>query len=264
MPLDPDETVVDKDERTISAPVGGFTAFTVLAYTRPATFSASNLRITPEQVDIGEEVTIRALITNSGDLKGSHLVELKIDDITVASRKVTLAGRASQEVSFTITARAAGTFRVAVNGLTGSFVVREAVPPPPVKPAAFIVSELIISPEKVNVGETVRITVTVTNVGEASGSHEVVFLIDDQKVFSREVTLAGGESTEVSFTTTGEAAGTYTVTVDGLRGTFTVETVPPVVPPVKPVNWPLIIGIVAGVIIIGVAVWLIIRRRRSR
>jgi subtilase family serine protease len=258
------DSMVDPVSNTISAKVSHFTAFTVLAHTGPAAFVASNLRITPAQVDIGQEVAIKAVVANTGDLRGSHLVALKIDGVTVASREVTLAGRASQEVSFTITTRAAGTYQVTVDGLTGTFVVREVVPPPPVKPAAFIVSDLAISPDRVNVGETVRITVTVTNVGETGGSHEVVFMIDGKKVFSTEVTLAGGESREASFATVAEAPGTYSVTVDGLTGTFTVETVPPVKPPVKPVvNWPLIIGIVAGVVIIAVAIWLIIRRRRG-
>jgi len=91
------------------------------------------------------------------------------------------------------------------------------------------------------------------------------------------MTLAAGESEDVSFTAYKEDAGIYTVTVDGLSSSFTVVAppplpspeVPPEVPPpaapseVKPqTNWPMIGGIIAGVVggAVGGAIWY--RRRR--
>lgn len=59
-------------------------------------------------------------------------------------------------------------------------------------------------------------------------------------------------------------AGTYSVDVDGLTGSFTVKEKPvvPVVP--KPVNWPLIGGIIAAVVIAGLVVFFLVRRRTGQ
>lgn len=89
---------------------------------RPAEFEVSDLEITPEEVEEGEEVTITATVTNIGEEEGSHTVELKIDGEVVDSEAVTLAGGASAMISFEVT-RSAGTYQVEVDGLTGSFTV---------------------------------------------------------------------------------------------------------------------------------------------
>jgi len=100
-----------------------------------AAFATSNLSISPSEVDIGETVTISVLVRNTGDASGSYQVTLKIDGKVEATREVTLDAGAA-------------TYSVDINGLTGSFNVREKptlapsppqevlpeVVPPPVKP----------------------------------------------------------------------------------------------------------------------------------
>ena len=80
-------------------------------------------------------------------------------------------------------------------------------------------------------------------------------------VATRDVTLAGGASQKVTFITVKDVAGTYQVEVDGLTESFTVKPPPP--EPPKPINWWLIGGIIAGVIIIGVTISLVVRRREA-
>jgi hypothetical protein len=118
------DSVVDPVTNTITARVSRFSAFAVLAYTRPAVFTASDLTITPKEVAIGETVTISILVTNTGDLTGSYGVTLKIDNVAVDTENVTLAGRASQRVTFTVTEDVAGTYAVNVHGLLGTFIVK--------------------------------------------------------------------------------------------------------------------------------------------
>jgi hypothetical protein len=229
--------------------------------------------VTPAEVDIGKSVTISVLVANTGGLTGSYEVTLKIAYVAVATKRVTLAGGASQRVSFTTTKGVAGTYSVGVSGLTGSFTVKEEVIPPVVQPvvppvpAAFSIGSLVISPFEVDVGKSVTIGVLVTNTGDLSGSYEVTLKIDNVVVATKEVTLAGGTSQQVTFTTTGDIAGTYSVDVNGLTETFTVEgeVIPPVVPPAVPkaINWRLIGGIIAGVIAISVVVWQAIVPRRA-
>jgi len=105
-------------------------------------------------------------------------------------------------------------------------VVTVVTPP---APAAFSVSSLSVLPAEIEPGETVTITVSVANTGGESGSYTVILKIDEVKEAEETVTVAAGGSKTVSFSVTREEADTYTVTVDGLSGSFTV--VPVVVPP---------------------------------
>lgn len=92
-----------------------------------------------------------------------------------------------------------------------------------VTPAAFSVSYLSIGPRlEVEAGDTVAITVLVANTGGKSGSYTVVLKIDGVKEAEETVTVAAGESQDVSFSVTREEAGSYAVTVDGLSGSFTI------------------------------------------
>ncbi len=252
---------VDPVTHTITVPVSHFTAFTILAYTRPATFTTSALTVTPAEVNVGETVTISTLVTNTGDLSGSYIVVLKVSNVIETSESVFLAGGASQTVTFTISRDIAGTYTVTVDGLAGAFTVKKAL-----VPAGFSTSALTVTPAEVNVGETVTISVLVANAGDLSGSYEVTLKINNVTEATNDVTLAGGASQTVAFTTSRSVAGTYTVTVDGLAGIFTVKTpiTPPIIPP-KPVDWALIGSIIAGaIIIIGLIVWLLVRRRTAQ
>ncbi len=239
---------VNPETNTITAPVSHFTTFTILAYTGPATFVASELSITPAEVDIGEEVTITTLITNTGELAGSYKLTLRIDNAVVATREVTLEGGASEEVTFTAAKDVAGIYAVTVDGLSGTFVVRG--------PTTFATSELSITPAEVDIGEEVTITTLITNTGELAGSYKLTLRIDNAVVATREVTLESGASEEVTFTIVRHTAGTCAVTVDGLSGTFVVRTPP------KPINWWLPGGIITACIVLVAIIYLAVIRRR--
>ena len=94
---------------------------------KPAAFTTSALTITPAEVNIGEVVAIRLTVTNIGVTSGTSRVTLKIDGTVEATKNVTLAARESQKVTFTTKKNAAGTYSLDVNGLTGSFRVKETV-----------------------------------------------------------------------------------------------------------------------------------------
>jgi len=135
--------------------------------------------------------------------------------------------------------------------------------------AAFATSNLSISPSEVNIGEEVTISVLVTNTGNAAGSYEVTLKIDGAVEATKEVTLNAGANKEVTFTTAKDVAGSYSVTVNGHSGSFSIrqKPAPPppppeeVPPPVKAINWPVLGGIIAGVIVVGVLIFLLARRR---
>jgi len=161
-----------------------------------------------------------------------------------------------------------------------TFAIIGTVTPPAPAPAAFSVSSLSVLPAEVEPGETVTIAVSVANTGGEAGSYQVTLVINDLVEATKEVTVRAGLSKEVTFSVTKEEAGTYTVAVDGLSGSFTVVpvVVPPappginwpliggiigVVPPAPPgINWPLIGGIIGGVIVVGLIIFFLKFRRR--
>ncbi len=135
--------------------------------------------------------------------------------------------------------------------------------------AAFVTSELSISPSECYCGEMVTICVLLTNTGNLAGSYEATLKIDDVVVASKGVTLAAGASEQVTVTTAEDVAGSYSVAVDGLSGSFVVlapaappeEVLPEEVPP--PSNWPLIGGIIA-VVIVGLLIFFLTRRKAAQ
>jgi hypothetical protein len=249
-------STVDPVTHTITATIEHFTAFGIIVPSSPAAFSTSSLTIAPAQVEVGKPVTITAIITNTGDLSGSHDVSFKLDNAVVETRTVTLAGGASQTVTFTTTSSKAGTYVIAVDGMLGSLVVKEAPVPPviPPKPAAFTIRQLTVSPTAVKVGEEVTVVATVANTGEVEGTYTATLKINQAVEATKTVTVTGGKSTDVAFSVAKGVAGSYQVEVGGQTGTFTVTT-----PPMDWWVW-LIVGLAVAV---AAAVTFVLLRRRA-
>lgn len=270
------ESTVNPESDTIKAKVSHFSAFAVLAPIRPASFTVTDLSITPTEVYVGESIIISVHVTNTGDLTSSYEVSLKIDNTVVQTKEVTLDGGDSETASFSVTPDAVSEYSVNISGLLGTFEVKEFK-----APAAFTARALTISPAEANTGDRVTISVIVTNTGDLTGTHKVTLKIDGVVVETKEIILTRGGSQKVVFTTVKHTEGTYTVDVDGLRGSFVVkEKAPPVVkekeaptpfvpkkppelPPIPPINWWLLSGIIVAVIILGVTTWFVLARHRG-
>ncbi|MBA7673056.1 hypothetical protein ES703_81244 [subsurface metagenome] len=84
--------------------------------------------------------------------------------------------------------------------------------------AEFKVSNLVISPTEVNPGQRVTISCTVKNIGAEAGSYTVK--LGGDFVAEQTVSLAPGESKTIAFEVTPAVAKSYSVSVDGLVGTF--------------------------------------------
>ena len=110
-------------------------AFTTEGKAPTAAFTASNLSISPVEVNIGVAVTISILVANTGNAAGSYQVTLNINSVVEKVREVTLNAGASEEVTFTTVQDATGSYSVDVDGLSGSFAVREETTAPPPSPS---------------------------------------------------------------------------------------------------------------------------------
>jgi len=145
-----------------------------------------------------------------------------------------------------------------------TFAIIGAVTPPPPEPAAFTPGSLSVSPTEVDTGEAVGISISVANTGGQAGSYTVTLKINGVVEETREVTVAAGASETVTFTTSGDKAGTYAVDVNGLTGSFTVnEAAAPPPPPPSPVNWPVLLGIIAAVVALAAIVLVLLRRQHD-
>jgi putative membrane-bound dehydrogenase-like protein len=103
----------------------------------------------------------------------------------------------------------------------------------PTGPASFEVSGMDPSNVTVTQGDTVAVSVTVTNVGNDSGTGTVTVTMDGTQTAQRSVTLDAGESTTEAFDvdTSDVSLGDHTVTISTessqVSGTLTVEAPDP-------------------------------------
>ena len=81
-----------------------------------------------------------------------------------------------------------------------------------VRPAEFALSDVTVTPSTLHVNNTVDISAVITNVGEVSGGCAVNLTINGY-TDSKPITLAGGASSEVSFSYDATIVGEYTVTI---------------------------------------------------
>jgi len=123
-------------------------------------------------------------------------------------------------------------------------------------PASFTLSNLTLNPSTVDMDETTTITVNLTNTGALSGTYMAILMISGEEADVKEVTLAGGMSTTITFEAAQDEAGTYEVQIGDLMGSF--EVLAPV-----GISWALVGGIIGAVVLLAlVAAGVISRRRR--
>ncbi len=130
-------------------------------------FWVSNLVISPQEVNLGQVVTISCTVTNIGAEAGDYTILLGGD--FMAEQIVELAPGESKTIAFEVVPTEIKTHSVSVDGLTGTFNV--------IGVADIRVENLVISPAEVIIGEVVTISCTATNYGTASGSKIITFLV---------------------------------------------------------------------------------------
>ncbi|GAI85547.1 unnamed protein product, partial [marine sediment metagenome] len=114
--------------------------------TPQAAFSISDLSVSPAEIQVGENVNISVSVANTGDITGTYTATLEINNVVVETREVTLASGDSKMIAFTTTEDTVGTYTANIDGLSDSFVVKEAAPPAlPPQPSAKPINWPILS-----------------------------------------------------------------------------------------------------------------------
>ncbi len=95
----------------------------IFPLTPPADFQISDLKVTPSEVEAGEEVTVSVRITNVGGQTGSYTLQLLINQTIEETKTVTLEEGASTTTEFKIVKQTTGKYNIEIGGLTGEFTV---------------------------------------------------------------------------------------------------------------------------------------------
>ena len=96
---------------------------------------------------------------------------------------------------------------------------------------------------------------------------------------TKKVAVSAGLSKEVTFRISEDVASTYSVNIDGLSGSFVVRPLaisesepastltPPATDtplPAKPVNWPVVYGVIAALVAMGALLFFLVRRSHTK
>jgi hypothetical protein len=268
------ESTVDPLDRSITTYINHFSIYTIMADTRPASFTVTDMMITPSEPTLGQSMDISAVITNTGDLTGSYSAELKIDNEVAQTKEIKLDGGASQRVSFSITPDVEGEYVIGIGGATGRVVVQAIklpplspfptatalVPTPAPVPASFIVSDLTVNPSKAMPGEQIIISVLVTNIGGSEATYNAILEVNMVAEAKKYITLGAGKSGMLAFNLAKGVEGNYEVGIGDLFTNFIVTA--PITVSAEPVNivmprnWVLISIVFVGCIVIAILFYL--------
>jgi len=164
-----------------------------------------------------------SITDNAGWLSESPATDSStgVDDKTSVSVSVDASGMETGDYSATITiADPAASNTPQTVSVTLQIV--SAMPDIPMGPAQLSASSLSITPQQVQPGQDVTISVNVANTGGATGSYNAVLYINGAVEDSQSVSVAAGTSKNVIFTVSKSKAGVYDVSVAGQSGQFEV------------------------------------------
>ncbi|MFP4005374.1 MAG: ABC transporter substrate-binding protein [Candidatus Hadarchaeia archaeon] len=192
----------------------------------------------PSNVDIGDAINIQITAeeiqefpeqTSNPAESGSVTLEITTDGESVYNTEAELIEPGLFEFSVPVEETEqweAGSYEFTVRGaLSEQTLDEEEISKTVVleNPEDFSLSNLSLSARTVEVGETVDISVDVTNNGAQAGDYDVELLVDGDSEDIETVSLGAEETQTVEFSTSRDEAGSYTVEIGDLSTSFDVE-----------------------------------------
>lgn len=95
------------------------------------------------------------------------------------------------------------------------------------RPAEFVISDLIITPQQPDIGEPVTISYNLTNIGEVEGAYVANLTVNQIFKENQTVAVQPGETLTAQFTAVEVIEGKYQVIIGDVSGSFTVKAAPP-------------------------------------
>jgi hypothetical protein len=175
------------------------------------------LHLSVEKVYAGEPMEVRVLLRNHGEDDAHYEIELRVSGELEATREVELEPDAAVGVVFTITRDYQGGFIVQAGDLSAMLYVIQA---------GLEISNLRITPDTVDLGDPVMLTVEVYNPNHVETTGSVDFRIGEEDYMSRNVTVGPLSTQTVAINTTMFESGWYHVYVGSHSETFEVTEEP--------------------------------------
>jgi len=115
------ESTVDRKQKTVITGVKHFSQYALLG---PAALPLKVISITasPDNITLGEEITIIATVVNPGQGRGNYVIPLKIDGYLEDSQKITL-DPGEHTITFSHTEPYAGDHTLDILGSTAGFSI---------------------------------------------------------------------------------------------------------------------------------------------
>jgi uncharacterized cupredoxin-like copper-binding protein len=180
----------------------------------PTTVTVADISVTDYSVDkteieLGETLTVTATVENLKSTTDSLDVELLSNGEVQETQSVSVGPGNTTTVELTTSFAQIGEYEVAVNDLD----------PTTVSVVDIGVTEYSLNKTEAEPGEPVGVEATVENTKSTSDTPEVVLSTGETTTATENITLDGGESGTVQFTTSYEEFGDYQLSVNGLEPT---------------------------------------------
>lgn len=104
----------------------------------------------------------------------------------------------------------------------------------PTAPAAFVFSDLRISPARPQAGDSIYASVHVRNTGDLAGEQKVGLKLDGAEAAQQSVALAGRDTRQVTFALPAGKAGGHTIVVGDVAASYNVQDTHPSAMPTPP------------------------------
>jgi hypothetical protein len=183
--------------------------------TAPLTvLEVSNFNLSPAEAMANETVTVSADLQNVTETEATINCRLLCQGSEAAAKDMTLAGGATEAVTFTLSQATPGTYKVQLGSLSGSFKV--------LRPAEIEVVSLDIFPNPVRVGEETAIMLSIKNSGDIADTYTANIAVDGVAGGTEEVSVAGGATEKVSFSLLKDSPGSYNIEAGGQEITLRV------------------------------------------
>jgi len=192
------------------------------AYPRPR-YVIENF-YTPNELVLGEEMRVSVRVRNIGDADGRYSLSLFIGDDLADEKDAVVGVGKRKNVWFEVPVDyTPGNYQVSLGLGTGQSRRDDLENSVRIlKPAEFEILGLSLDPDQVNFGDETTAVVEVSNVGEAEGSYTVNLEIEGIDELSKDITLRGETTKEVTFPFAVDDPGLHAVTADGLEESLEV------------------------------------------
>ncbi|OYR48470.1 APHP domain-containing protein [Halorubrum sp. Ea1] len=177
-----------------------------LSVLKAANVSISDTALSAETITAGESVMVTVELENDGDVEGEFTTQLRDSNTTLETDTRAVGPGANESVRFNRTFETTGKYNLTVNDdAVDTLAVLE--------PADIALGKTTLTPESVEVNESVELSIELQNDGEATGQQEVNITMGDGTTVQR-TTDVPDNGTTLTISHPYNATGEYRVTID--------------------------------------------------